>query len=282
MSEQSAVRKHKVLDHPILSYFLLLILAMIMLNIGSNVIDNALAKVIPEYSSNGNTGSGIGIAIGALAAAFIFKAIFRKEYPMFLSTKNFVKGMILMAPFLIIHWAGSITSWVQFGTAGSAYALLICLMRGTAPGFGEEIAFRGLGVSNFMRVIKSEKQIPVIFWLSSVVFGASHMFNAFAGAALSLSIIQSVYAIGVGMLFVAVYLRTGSIWPTILGHTLVDAFEFFRGDMYLSNGIMVNMGVGDWITIVAGTLAAVLGLILVNKKHYSEIMTVWAEKWNKA
>ncbi len=103
-----------------------------------------------------------------------------------------------------------------------------------------------------------------------------------AGAELSLSVIQSVYAIGVGMLFAVVYLRTGSIWPSIIAHTLVDAFEFFRGDMYLSGGVMVNMGVGDWITIGAGAFGAVVGLILISKKHRPEIMSVWAEKWGKA
>ena len=35
---------------------------------------------------------------------------------------------------------------------------------------------------------------------------------------------------------------------------------------------MVNMGVGDWITIGAGAFGAVVGLILISKKHRPEIV----------
>ena len=93
--------------------------------------------------------------------------------------------------------------------------------------------------------------------------------------------VQSVYAIGVGMLFGAVYLRTGNLWPTILGHWSVDFFELARVDLASSGGVMTGMGIGDWITIVAGAFAAVWALRLMNPKYYDEIMAVWAAKWNK-
>ena len=183
----------------------------------------------------------------------------------------------MLLPFLVIHYAGSIVSWITLGTGG----VLIPLLRATAPGFGEEMTFRGLGVANYMRKIKSKDKIKVIFWLSSISFGLIHLTNIIAGGDPKSVVIQSFYAIGVGMLFGAVYLRTGNLWPTILGHWSVDFFEMIRADLYDSGGLMTGMGIGDWITIVAGIFGAFWALRLMKPEHYDEIMDTWAKKWNK-
>ena len=48
---------------------------------------------------------------------------------------------------MVFHYTGSIVSWITLGTGG----VFIALLRATAPGFGEEIMFRGLGIANYMR-----------------------------------------------------------------------------------------------------------------------------------
>ena len=277
-------KRHRIFDHPILSYFILFLIVEILTSLGGT-IDTLSAGVIPGYGfettmmgKTSMSASGFGVAIGAMAAVGLFALWFRKEFRGMLGRKGFLAGVLMLLPFLILHWAGSVVSWVEFGTAN----VLIAFLRAMAPGFGEEIAFRGLGVANYMRTIKSEKQILVIFWLSSVFFGLVHLTNAFAGADLTLAVIQAVYAVGVGLLFGAVYLRTGNLWPTILGHMSVDFMEFIRGDMGSSGGLMVNMGVGDWITIAAGALAGVMGVLMMRKKYHAEIMELWKDKWSKA
>ena len=141
--------------------------------------------------------------------------------------------------------------------------------------------FRGLGIANYMRKIKSKDQIKVIFWLSSAVFGLIHLFNIMAGGDPKSVIIQAVYAIGVGMIFGAVYLRTGNLWPTVLAHWSVDFMEMIRVDLFDSGGIMTGMGIGDWITVGAGVFAAFWAIRLMNPKYYDEIMEIWAKKWNR-
>ena len=220
---------------------------------------------------------GIGVALAALLAAWLFKLWFRPDFNGCLQKDGLKEGLLMLLPFLAIHYAGSIVSWITLGT-GSA---LIALLRAAAPGFGEEIMFRGLGVANYMRKIRSEGQIKVIFWLSSIVFGLIHLGNIFAGGDPKSVVIQAVYAIGVGMLFGAVYLRTGNLWPTILGHWSVDFFELTRVDLSGSGGVMTGMGIGDWITIAAGAFGAFWALRLINPKFYGEIMEVWAGKWNR-
>ena len=277
-------REHRILDHTIISYFLLIVYVSLFEDILGGGADRLIGNAIPGYTVESvvmgktvDVSMGIGAAASTLLAALLFKLWFRPDFNGCLQKKGLKEGLLMLLPFLVIHYAGSIVSWITLGT-GSVF---IALLRATAPGFGEEILFRGLGVANYMRRIRSGEQIKVIFWLSSVVFGLIHLMNIIAGGDTVSVIIQSVYAIGVGMLFGAVYLRTGNLWPTILGHWSVDFMEMIRVDLSGSGGIMTGMGIGDWITIAAGIFAAFWGLRLINPKYNDEILEVWGRKWNK-
>ena len=263
-------KNYKLLDHTILSYFLLAIFVAVFEELIGQVIDKPLAEIIPGYAfETMNMGTatenavGVGTAAAALLAAGLFKLRFRPDFNGCLQKAGLKEGLLMLLPFLVFH------------------GVFIALLRATAPGFGEEIMFRGLGIANYMRKIETEGQIKVIFWISSITFGLIHLTNLFAGGDLMSVLLQAPYAIGVGMLFGAVYLRTGNLWPTILGHWSVDFFEFVRADLYGSGGIMTGMGVGDWITIAAGVFAAFWGLRLMDPKYYGEIMEIWAAKWNR-
>ncbi|MBR6159960.1 MAG: CPBP family intramembrane metalloprotease [Lachnospiraceae bacterium] len=277
-------REHKILNHPILGYFLLIFFVMIIAQVVSYIIDNMiLAGIISGYAvtqtiagAERTQATGIGFAIGTVLAIGLFYLWFRPAFDGMLKKKDLLNGLVLLAPFLIIHWIGSILSWVQFGTA----SVLLAFLRSSAPGFGEEAAFRGLGVANYMRRNPTEKGIIRILWLSSVIFGLVHVTNAIAGAPLSLSIGQAAYATGVGMVLGAVYLRTGNLWPSILGHMSLDFLELIRSDIGGAGGVISGTGVGDWITIIAGAAGIFWGLYLVRPAKRPEIVELWKNKWN--
>ena len=277
-------KKHGFMDHVILVYFLFAILTMIVESIVSSFIDMPLAYVIPGYGTEMEmagmkvmTASGVGTAVGALLMVGLFALIFRKEFDGMLGGKNLITGLLLLLPFLVFHWSGSVVSLIECGTG----SVLIAFLRAFAPGFGEEIAFRGIGVANYMRKNNTDKGVLTIFWLSSLFFGFFHILNFFSGAPLYTAVIQSLYAAGVGMTLGAVYLRTGTLWPTIIGHLLVDFLEFIRADLSSSGGIMMGMTIGDWITIVAGVFAAGWALYLMRRSKRQEIIKLWDEKWKK-
>lgn len=277
-------KPHKVLDHSILGYFVLFVFAEVLSNLGSNIIDEAVAPYIPGYSTEitvfGMTmtiASGFGSAIGALVAILIFVFWFKPDYKEAFTRKAFKKGLIMLLPFLFIHYVGSVVSWYAFGIN----SVLLAFLKAFAPGFSEETAFRILGISNYMRTIKSEDSIKKIFWLSSVFFGLSHMANMLGGADPFASVFQALYCIGVGMILGAVYLRTGNAWIVILGHMSLDFFELCRGDTGARGGLMLGVGVGDWITMVAAIAGAVIALRFLDKKYYPEIMQLWNRKWNR-
>lgn len=266
---------HPVFDHGIISYFLLCVSTMIAISVGSIIAEVVAKLCFPSFDQD--AAGGIGTTIGALFIALIFRLYFYKDgYKGILNGHKIGWAFLMMLPFLAVHYTGSFISWGQFGLSGK---FVTALLTALAPGFGEEMAFRGLGVANFMRRAKDGKSIRVIFWLSSVVFGLVHITNITAGGDPFSCAVQSVYAIGVGMLFCAVYLRTGNLWPTIIAHASVDYLEFLRGDLESSGGVMTSLGVGDWVTVAACVIAAVVALILMNKKHDEEIIELWNKKW---
>lgn len=278
-------KEHKVLDHPVLGYFLLMIFSLIVASTISYIIDNMiLGKLIPGYAVAtkdllGNEtaqASGVGMAVGAVLVIGIFYMWFRPSFDGMLKKKDLLKGLLFLVPVLVVHWTGSIVSCVQLGTA----SVFIAFLRAFAPGFGEEAAFRGLGVANYMRRDPSEKGIVKIFWISSIVFGLAHVANALVGAPLLISIGQAAYAAGIGMVLCAVYLRTGNLWPTILAHMSVDFLEFIRQDLGDTGGFMSGFGTGDWITIIAGIIGIALGLYLIRPSKRAEIVELWKGKWS--
>ena len=282
MEKEKKIRNHSVLNHPVLGYFLLLLWGQFVVSFGS-IIDNPLGNIIPGYGSSMDmlgftipTTTGLGTAVFALIALLIHKKWFAPNYKGALSKEFLLNGLLLLAPVVICHGIGSIISWGILGTGSIGVAALHAL----APGFSEEVCFRGLGISNFMRTIKDEKKIPVILWLSSIIFGLAHMGNSFVGASFGTSLLQSAYAVGIGLVFGAIYLRTGNLWPNIIAHSLIDFLEFCRADLSASSGVMGALTVGDYVTLIVGFVAIFWGCFLCRKSKRSEIMAVWQKKWN--
>jgi membrane protease YdiL (CAAX protease family) len=77
-------------------------------------------------------------------------------------------------------------------------------------GFGEEIAYRGYAMTT-MIVITGSTSVGLI--LTSLIFGVLHSYQGLIG----------VIRTGIlGLLMGAVFLQTGSLWPPIIAHTLID------------------------------------------------------------
>lgn len=269
--------EHPLFDHTIICYFLIGFCVLAATSISATIVQFIAKIIMPDL--NGDAANGIGAAVATLVVALVFRLFFHRDgYKGILNGHKFFWSFLMMLPFLIVHYAGSVVSWSQFGRSD---AVLVAALTALTPGFVEEMSFRGLGVANYMRKASTGKDIRIIFWLSSVVFGLLHIANIAVGGDVTASLIQSVYAIGVGMLFCAVYLRSGNLWPTIIAHASVDFMEFLRGDLEASGGTMTSLGTGDWITIGASVIAVVISLILINKKHDDEILTLWSKKWGQ-
>lgn len=268
------MKKHKWLDKPVPAYFLLLIFVVLMEQIG--IIFDMILGIFLQGFGVENYSAGLFAALASLWAASIFKnKMLKGEFTGFLCKDNLKTGLMMVLPLTLFHMAGSCISIAEVGTGNFLYAILACL----APGFGEEIAFRGCGVANYMRTRRREEDIPLIFYLSGIVFGGIHITNIFMGGDTVACIIQSVYAAGIGLFLGAVYLRTGNLWPTIICHCLVDFAELMRADLYASNGAMTGTITGDYVTIVGGIIGGFIGIYMIRKAKRAEIIEVWNRKF---
>lgn len=94
---------------------------------------------------------------------------------------------------------------------------LFALMVGFAEeGLQRGIALRAMVPSGLMRAAL----------LSSLFFGIAHLINVWQGSSLPVIIVQIMYSILLGIGFAGARLYTGTIWPVIVVHALIDFTDF--------------------------------------------------------
>lgn len=93
-------------------------------------------------------------------------------------------------------------------------AMLFLAINTTLVALSEEWMFRGV----LFQALRSRLRIWPAVALTSVLFGAIHVLNAFALGDLSLAAVQALAAMMTGLLLIALMLRTGSIWTAVAYH----------------------------------------------------------------
>ncbi len=201
-----------------------------------------------------------------------FKGVFRAEIPL-------RKIGLLCVPFLIQLLLSWLLNVMDHGLFFHATALSVVMA--LSAGFGEEVIFRGLSIPIGMRYLKGKNKILTVALVTSVVFGLSHLGNAKGGNVIG--IVQAVATIGSGLLYAAVFLRTGSVMVTVVMHFLID-WMYFVTNPALQNGEMANMGVTTAVIIscIVDLSMSAVGLWLIRPAVREKIEAVWQNKWDFA
>ena len=162
--------------------------------------------------------NGIGWQfVGAIALLFVAIAVFRWRDVKFVSPRSLLEVMwfpmlLLLAISSLLTLSGlpgrRVMFWVAFNT------LLV--------GLSEEAMFRGV---LFRALLENCKVWPAII-ITTVLFGAVHILNGFTTGLWGPSVLQAVSAGMSGLIFMAIVIRTGSIWPAIVYHWLWDCALF--------------------------------------------------------
>jgi membrane protease YdiL (CAAX protease family) len=101
---------------------------------------------------------------------------------------------------------------------GAVDAALSVLAIAVAPGVCEELLFRGLVLASLRARVGTAAAVAV----SALLFGAIHL--DFSGGAATLYRVPFAIAVGVG--FALLRLRTGSLFPAMAAHALVNTVTF--------------------------------------------------------
>ena len=119
-----------------------------------------------------------------------------------------------------------VTTNLWGGVAWKLSILETVLTMLTMVGVGilEELIFRGM---LFRAMAKDNLKAAVL--VSSLTFGLGHIVNLLNGAPFLDTLLQVCYAAAIGFLFTILFLKTGSLLPCILTHSMVNALSAISG-----------------------------------------------------
>jgi membrane protease YdiL (CAAX protease family) len=166
-----------------------------------------------------STGIGWHFA-AAIALLLVAIMIFKWKDMHFTRPHSLLRVMWFPAIYLVLFATG-----VAFLGPPPLSVVLFVAINTLMVGASEEIMFRGVLFRAFDKVMTIW---PAII-LTSVLFGAVHTLNAFITGEIVPAMMQSIAAGMSGLVFMAILIRTGSIWPAIIYHFLWDCLLFLVG-----------------------------------------------------
>lgn len=134
-------------------------------------------------------------------------------------------------------------------------------------GFLEELIFRG-----FLFKAMSKDNVRTAIIVSSVTFGIGHIVNLIngSGAELLSNMLQIVYAVAFGFLFVILFYRGKSLLPSILTHSAINMLSAFANEPKTD---FMMIGVSIVLTVFAIAYSLVLLKTLPKQEKTIELST---------
>ncbi len=143
-------------------------------------------------------------------------------------------------------------------------------------GLTEEILCRGINQNIICDQLgrKSRKTIMKGILISSVIFGALHLGNIFAGVSIKGAIIQAIYSIFIGFYFGTIYARTKNIWSVSLLHALLDCSSLIDAGVFGLSTTTEIMSGGSLPTVLFSLIYLFLGLYILRDKKADEFVEI--------
>ena len=108
------------------------------------------------------------------------------------------------------------------GINNTFFEILFYMLSMMCVGFLEEIIFRG-----FLFKMMAKDSLKSAIIVTTITFGIGHIINLFNGADLIPTLVQICYAMAVGYLFVMILIKSKSLWPCIITHSLLNSLSIF-------------------------------------------------------
>ncbi len=156
-----------------------------------------------------------------LAALFLLALVVRQQWRD-VGLNQLPSGRSLLLTWLpMLYIVAGLGLSVVFGLP-PAGVLAWILFNTFLVGLSEELMFRGVLLQAFRRTVSIWQAV----WLTTLAFGAIHILNVFMTGDLRTAVMQAAAAGSSGLLFIALRLRTGSLWTGIVVHGLWDFATF--------------------------------------------------------
>ncbi len=245
--------KRPILAGMIIAVFFLLMLQVIGLFVGWTVpYDGGYLQTMAAEFLSALLAVGIALIFGRLSCLKRCK-------------KGFFRSFVPCAYFLGVFGFTLITTLLSnIGTElNPPLHIAIFLIAMMLIGVTEEIVFRGVIASMiFDKYSKDRAGVWYSVMMSGVIFGVGHLGNVFAGGEFSGVLVQTVLAVAVGMVYTAIYYRTGNIWTMIILHGLNDVVALFASGFFVGGG-SISDTINTYNVTMYAPLAAYAGIMLL-------------------
>ena len=228
----------KIYEKSELRFAIIWIVVYCVLQSLANSINEAIGV---EYSAS----AVLCVIQAVILFFFIWKNSLSERYGLCKSSVP-ARKLLYYVPLIILAtenlWNGvTLSNYSPTGTV----CRVVCML---CVGFVEEVIFRGL---LFKAMAKNNLKSAVI--VSSVTFGIGHLVNLFNGSGMDLAdnILQIIFAVAVGFLFVTIFYRSGSLLPCIIAHFSINTLSTFsNGAGFTMEKQMIHVLIMIVLTIV--------------------------------
>lgn len=124
--------------------------------------------------------------------------------------------------FIPLYLIATVNIWPGISINNSNLEIIFYILTMINVGFIEEIIFRGF----LFKAIEKDNVNKAII-ISAVTFGIGHIINLINVADFIPTLIQIIYAIALGFLFVIIFYKSKSLIPSILTHSLINSLSIF-------------------------------------------------------
>ena len=187
----------------------------------------------------------INLILTSIIIIFIIKNKLLSYYRL-ISFPNPKKYLYFIPLILLI----SVNLFNGFNINNTILEIIFYILSMICVGFLEEIIFRGF----LFKILEKDNQKLAII-ITSITFGVGHIINLLNGAELIPTLIQICYCISTGYLFAIIIVKSNSLWPCIIRHSLVNALSIFS----IENNISI------YISPIILTIIPLLYAIYLNK-----------------
>lgn len=138
-------------------------------------------------------------------------------------------------------------------------------------GVAEEFLFRGVIAQTLLEHFGTSRAgIWKACLLSGLFFGGAHLTNILSSAPFGV-LMQCVFAGSLGVLFAAIYFRTGNLWVLVFLHGAQDAASLLAGGLYGTENMSTAVSSYDSTMLLSVLVYLIPTFFLLRKKKIGEV-----------
>ena len=172
------------------------------------------------------------IIFSVIILLFLSKQKLFKEYGL-CKTELPLKKLLYFIPLVLLCLLNVISG---FSITKTVPVIIIEVLSMLFVGFLEEIIFRGF---LFRAMAKDNLKTAVV--VSSLTFGIGHIVNLLSGAEIVSTLCQIVGAVGFGFMCVMIFIKSKSLLPCIITHSVFNMPSVFTAETDMITDIIISV-----------------------------------------